>query len=171
MFFLENIGKNIVFQIISKIKQHLETCFGNLRRWRIVPAILDCLDSLSEAITCKRPMSTKMERWTELIYSLPGSCICLKSEMFHINEHQQNQVVPHSWFTITELANKVLPQPNSYLKSLWIIKNLMQHCMKLHCHVTSNTCSYMVVNVQRTQNAEGLNLFHLYTTMFAFTTF
>lgn len=36
---------------------------------------------------------------------------------------------------------------------------------------TSNACSYMVVNDQKTQKTDGLNLLYLYTTVFAFRTF
>jgi len=60
----------------------------NMRLWRMVLAKLDCLDSLSEVTTCTRPMPTKSERWNRTQRpSLPGSCISLKSEIFHITEH------------------------------------------------------------------------------------
>lgn len=36
---------------------------------------------------------------------------------------------------------------------------------------TSNACSYTVVNDQKTQKTDGLNLLYLYTTVFAFRTF
>lgn len=58
-YFLENIGKNIIFQFISEIKHLSETCFGNLRQCRIVLAVLECLDSLSEVTICQQKRKDK----------------------------------------------------------------------------------------------------------------
>lgn len=135
MFFLENIGEIFFFQIVFKIKQLPESCFGNLRHCRILLVMLNSLESLSEMTICTRPMPTKMERQAEWnAFGPPGSCICLQNKTFHITDHPQHKVVAHSWLMnagLQFLANRVLSQTTSYLNSLWVIKNVMQHVLQM----------------------------------------